>query len=99
MALYVERQSNKELSEHLTKALPTAAALRTIAAVRKNRSAHHHDAAALHLKSAVADKLRERVHRMKKKPEVQQRLRTGQHEISHVAIQAFFLHPLCAVPH
>lgn len=77
MALYVERQANRELSEHLSKALPTAAALRTIAAVRRNRSAHQHDAAALHMKSAVADTLFERVGRMRRKPGLQQRLRTG----------------------
>ena len=77
MELYVERATNRELSQLVMQKLPTRSALQTIAAARRIRSQQQHDAAVLHTKTSVGNKLRERMQDLRKKPEVKIRLRSG----------------------
>ena len=73
------RRANPALPTSLwsSQAMPTYKALRTIEEVRKTRAGIQHEAAALHMRSAVGRTMLSRLEKIRRNPEAAGRLKIG----------------------
>lgn len=62
-----KQAANRKLTDGIERTLPASEAQELIEAVQKGREQDHHNAAALHMKRAVANRLSDRVQQMRKR--------------------------------
>lgn len=85
MRFYAEHAVVQEFEQYLQRTLPASQALRVIAEVEKKRHAAHHEAATLHMATGVADRMVERLKRMRRDAQVVGRCRAGMRRRVHAA--------------